>query len=136
MVSALFVVGALAMPVTGLLIRPDVRWARHGTQMFADLGSFAWYGYLAVSVVLLTVGLVRHRRGTPRDRRRAAGEMTPLLTLTLIFGALHVLFVAKGLGESGSDDQPWLAAVSAVVGVAAALALVFARGRLRRAPAQ
>ncbi|MBN6041157.1 hypothetical protein [Amycolatopsis sp. 195334CR] len=132
MVVALLVLGAAGMPVTGLLIRPDVRWARHGTEMFADLGWFAWLGYLTVSVVVLAAGLAWLHRGTPSGLRRAAGAATALLTLTVLFGAIHVFVVAVGFGESASDNKPLPAAVSAAVGVSAVAALGFARTRVSR----
>jgi hypothetical protein len=130
MVVVLLVVGALGMPVTGLLIRPDVQGARHGTEMFIELGRFGWYGYLAVSVAVLATGLAGVVRGTPHGRRLATGAATALLTLTLVFGTVHVLVVTTGMNHG--DGKPLLAAVAAVAGVAAALALAFTRARLRR----
>lgn len=130
MVAALLVVGGLGMPVTGLLIRPDVRGARHGAQMFVDIGRFGWYGYVAVSVVVLAVAVTGVVLGTPSGRRRGAGAATALLALTLVFGAGHVLVVTTGMFHG--DGRPLLAAVAAVAGLAAVVALAFARARLRR----
>jgi hypothetical protein len=117
MVVALFVLGALGMPVTGLLVRPDVYGARHGAEMIVDLGRFGWYGYLAVSVVLLGIGLVR-------GRRLAA---TVLLALTIVLGTIHVMVVANGMFHG--EGRPGLAAVAATAGVVAALALAVVRVR-------
>jgi hypothetical protein len=130
MVVTLLVVGALGMPVTGLLVRPDVRGARHGTEMFVELGRFGWYGYLAVSVAVLAIGLFGVVRGTPHGRRLATGAVTALLTLTLTFGTIHVLIVTTGMNRG--DGSPLLAAVAALAGVAAVLALASTRARLRR----
>lgn len=131
MVPVLLVLGALGTPVTGLLVRPDVRGARHGNEMFVELGRFGWYGYLAVSVAVLAVGLAGVPVGTPRGRGRGTGAATALLTLTLVFGAIHVVVVANGMFHG--DGKPWHAAVAELAGVAAATALLFARVRLRRA---
>lgn len=126
MVVALLVLGALGTPVTGLLVRPDVRGARHGAEMIVDLGRFGWYGYVAVSVALLAAGLA----GTPTGRRRASGVATALLVLTLVFGTIHVLVVMNGMFHG--DGRPLLAVVAAVAGAASAAALVSARVCLRR----
>jgi hypothetical protein len=131
MVVALLVAGALAMPVTGLLVSPDVHGARHGAEMIVELGRFGWYSYLAVSVVVLAAGLAGVKRGTPHGRRLATGATTALRTLTVVFGTTHVLLVATGLFYG--EGRPLLAAVAAVGEVAAVLALVFARACLRRA---
>lgn len=125
MVMALLVVGALGTPVTGLIVRPDVYGARHGTEMFVDLGRFGWYGYLVVSVVLLGIGLFGVSSGRPRV---AAGVAAALLTLTLVLGTIHVLVVTTGMFYG--DGRPLLAAVAAVVEVAAAIALVRFRRRI------
>lgn len=130
MVVALLVVGALGMPVTGLLVRPDVRGARHGVEMFVELGRLGWYGYLVVSVAVLAIGLTGVVRGTPHGRRLAAGAATALLALTLVFGAIHVLVVTTGMFHG--DGKPLLAAVAAVSGVTAVLVLASTRARLRR----
>jgi hypothetical protein len=131
MVAVLLVVGGLATPVTGLLIRPDVRGARHGVQMIVDVGRFGWYGYVVVSVVVLAVALTGVVRGTPDGRRRAAGAAVALLVLTPIFGTVHAYVVTKGMFYG--DGRPMLAAVAALVALAAVAALVLARIRLRAA---
>jgi hypothetical protein len=119
------------MPVTGLLVRPDVRGARHGNEMFVELGRFGWYGYLLLSVVLLAAGLVGVRSGTPRGRRRAVGAATALPTLTLVFGTIHVIAVANGVFHGHGKPLP--AAVAALAGSTAVVALIVARSRLRSA---
>jgi hypothetical protein len=130
MVPVLLVVGALGMPVTGLLVRPDVRGARHGNEMFVELGRFGWYGYLVLSVVALAVGLVGVRSGTPRGRGLGVGATTALLTLTVVFGTIHVFVVANGMFHG--HGKPWATVVATLTGLAAVTALGFARVRLRR----
>jgi hypothetical protein len=128
-IVALFVVGALAVPVTGVVIGPDVRGARHGAEMIVELGRFGWYGYCAVSVALLAVGLVAVRRSTPQGHRRAASMVSALLALTVVFGLIHVSVVATGMFAGAGRPLP--ATVAGVVGCAAVCALAFARARLR-----
>jgi hypothetical protein len=131
MTVALLVFGGLGTPVAGLLIRPDVRGARHGLVMFVDLGRFGWYGYLAVSVVVLAAGVAGVVRGTAPGRRRAIGAAGVLLALTAALGTVHVIVLATGVFHG--ESRPLLAALAALAGVAAVLALVLARARLRRA---
>ncbi|MBB5958215.1 hypothetical protein FHS29_004823 [Saccharothrix tamanrassetensis] len=125
MVVVLLVVGALGMPLAGLLVRPDVRGARHGAEMFIDLGRFGWYGYLVLSAVGLVVGLTGVLLGTPHGRRLATGAATALLTPTLVFGTIHVLVTTTGMFRG--DGRPLSAAAAAVATVTAAIALTFAQ---------
>ncbi|GAB3446928.1 hypothetical protein [Actinophytocola sediminis] len=129
MVVLLLIAGGLATPVTGLLIRPDTYGARHGLQMFTDIGQFAWYGYLVVSVAMVAFGAAGVRAATTTGRRRARGAAGGLRTLTVVFGAIHVVVVARGMNYG--EGRPLLAAVAAVVCAAAVFALVTARARLR-----
>jgi hypothetical protein len=130
----LLVAGGLATPVTGLLIRPDSTGARHGLEMFVYLGRWIWYGYVAVSVVAVVVGVLGVLAGTEAGRWRARVSAGGLRALTVLFGAVHVLFVANGaFGDRLDRDQPLLAVVSGLVAVAAVLTLLRVRVRLRRA---
>ncbi|ONI90118.1 hypothetical protein ALI144C_03615 [Actinosynnema sp. ALI-1.44] len=129
MVLVLLVFGALGTPVTGLFVRPDVNGARHGDEMYVDIATFSWYGYLAVSGALLAAGLIGFARGTSQSRAVAAGTTTALVGLIVVFGSIHVLAVTTGVFRG--DGQPVLAALSAAVGVATMAALVRVRARLR-----
>lgn len=125
----LLVAGGLATPVTGLLIRPDVRWARHGIEGFVDLGRYAWYGYVGLSVLVAAAGVAGVLAAAPAGRRRAIAAAGILTRLTVVLGAIHVWVVATGVAHG----KPLLAAVAGLVVAAAVAALVEVRKRLRRA---
>nr|WP_264085101.1 DUF1731 domain-containing protein [Kibdelosporangium phytohabitans] len=129
MVLVLLVFGALATPVTGLFVRPDVNGARHGDEMYIAIGTLSWYGYLAVSGALLAAGLIGSARGTPRSREVTAGAATALVGLIVVFGSIHVLAVTTGVFRG--DGQPMLAALSAAISLTATVALGWARTRIR-----
>lgn len=122
----LLTVGALATPVTGLLIRPDTRGARHGFEAIDVISLYAWYGYSAVSVLLLIAGVVALRGHVPNV---AAGTAVALLVLIVPFGGIHALSVTTGM--NWGLGHPLLGALSAVIAAVAITALVAVRSRAR-----